>query len=410
MRKNIISAFKEDYIKSSGTLLGWMAIRSIAQALLVVLMARTLGATQYGQYVGVLAIAAFLTPFAGLGLSSVLLRNGAKNPDLIDVYLTRSIRVWLVSSVACVLIAMILAKVLLPTQLPWIAAFSAITAEIIASSLTDLSARYLQAQHKTSAFGVINAGLIIFRLTIIGASLSIPTNTNIEWVLWAHTASSLSYAALLFWILPARSAEKETPELMTVTTGLPFSLAAFSVRVQGEFNKPVLAHLGFSMAGNYNAAQRVNDLVSIPLIALQEALWPKLYSHRNPKSYLWRSGIFIISVSIISSCTLWYTAPYLPLLLGDDFVDAANVMRSLAWLPILQVFRGLINFIAIHAGYMRLIGWAYVIGALSSIICVYALVPTNGMAGAVTATYITEVFMISILMIGIYLRKKHEFN
>jgi len=49
---------------------------------------------------------------------------------------------------------------------------------------------------------------------------------------------------------------------------------------------------------------------------------------------------------------------------------------------------------------MKLIGWAYVIGACSSVAGVTALVPTSGISGAVSAIYLSELTMIIFLSAG----------
>ena len=178
--------------------------------------------------------------------------------------------------------------------------------------------------------------------------------------------------------------------------------------MQNEFNKPVLAHIGFDLAGNYNIAQRINEMASIPLSALQEVLWPRLYSHKNPLSRLKISGVFMLIIAGMTSCALWLIAPAIPLFLGPDFATATDVMRGLAWLPMLQVLRNLINFQIINKNYLKLLGWTYFIGALTSIVGVYALVPTYGLMAAISITYVTEVVMIVILVAGLYMGKNSE--
>src|SRR3546814_6349238 len=114
---------------------------------------------------------------------------------------------------------------------------------------------------------------------------------------------------------------------MSATSGLPFSMANLSMRLQGEFNKPALAHLSFGLVGTYGVGQRVNDLASMPLIALQEALWPKLYSHQDPLNQLRRTGIILLLMAAMCSSAIWLTAPVVPLLFGNDFNGITHVMR-----------------------------------------------------------------------------------
>ena len=67
-----------------GALLGWMMLRAAAQAGTVVLLARAMGATAYGQVVAILATASLVVSFAGLGLSHIVLRNAARAGQVVQ--------------------------------------------------------------------------------------------------------------------------------------------------------------------------------------------------------------------------------------------------------------------------------------------------------------------------------------
>src|SRR3546814_18531870 len=91
---------------------------------------------------------------------------------------------------------------------------------------------------------------------------------------------------------------------MLATSGLPFSMAAFATKLQAEFNKPILAHLGFDLAGAYNVAQRASDLASMPLSALPESLWPRLYAQPNPLRQLCRTDPGLLTLALGFGCAL----------------------------------------------------------------------------------------------------------
>src|SRR3546814_5642383 len=143
----------------------------------------------------------------------------------------------------------------------------------------------------------------------------------------------------------------------------------------------------------------------MPLSALQESLWPRLYAQQNPIRQLCRTGLVLLTLALGCGVAIWMTAPLLPWLLGDSFLAARDVARGLAWLPFLQVLRGLLNFHVIHHGHMTSLGWAYAIGALVSITAVWLLFPRWGMNGAMAASYLSESAMIVTLMLGILRRR-----
>lgn len=385
----------------SSNLLGWMLLRASSQTITVLLLARMLGAQPYGQVVSVIAIASFLTPFTGLGLSHMVLRNSSKDPANEAIYFSIALHWWLRSLLPCILIAIVLAWLLLPNtnNLPFIGIGAAIAAEITAVSLTELRSRHFQAQQKTAIYGAINAGLPIIRLIALGTLFLLPYYIDTLTVLWAYTVSGLLYTLLLWLAIPS-TANAKTVEPMTVRDGIPFSLAVFASRLQSEFNKPILAQSNFSLAGSYNVAQRVVDIFSLPLIAFQESLWPRLHAAPNPKGQLYRTGLALLIFALTLALSMWLIAPLLPVFFGESFNDTVTVLQALAWLPILQVFRALLNFNTIYHGRMQQIGWTYTLGGGVSIIAVSILVPLFGMTGAILSSYAAEVAMIAFLLAG----------
>ena len=383
-------------------LLGWMLLRAATQAATVVWLARQLGAQPYGQFVAVVAVSSFFTPFVGLGLSHMLLRNAARDPAHAGNYLARALRWWLRTLLPCVAASVVVALWLLPERIALLALLVVAAAELSATSLTELCARHVQAQQRTHAFGAVNAGLPGARLVALGLLWSGTRDAGVTAVLWTYAASGLIYAALLW--LPLRAAAKAPdavlPEPMTARSGLPFSLAVFATKLQGEFNKPMLAQAGFGLAGTYNVAQRVVDMASLPVLALQEALWPRLYAHANPARQLRRSGAALMLLALAVGGVLWLVAPLLPVVFGADFADAVAVLRLLAWLPMLQVLRVLLNYHAIHHGRTQQIGWAYAIGGVVSVVSVAVFAPAYGLTGAVWAGYVAETVMIVFLLQG----------
>ena len=391
--------------RHGGALLGWMLLRAAAQAGTVVLLARTLAAQTYGEFVAVIAVAGFAVPLAGLGLSNMVLRNVARDPQGASSYLGRAATIWTRTLLPLAAAAIGIALLLLPKGLPVAAMAAAICGELLASSLTELAGRYRQAQHRHHAYGAINAGLPLLRLFALGLLISLTNRTDIASILWTFTAASVAYALLLWPVVGdgAPVATEGATEPMPVRSGLPFSASALAMRLQGEFNKPVLAHAGFGLAGSYNIAQRAVDMASLPLQALQEALWPKLYAQANPLPQLRRTGAVLLLMALAMGALVWLAAPLLPLLVGNAHEGAIRVLRMLAWLPLLQVGRALLNFHAIHHGHMQHISWACILGGSVSVCAVAVLVPAHGMAGAAIASYIAEITM-SLALLGFAVR------
>lgn len=400
-RKRRLPTWRPGQLARHGSvLLGWMMLRSAAQVVTVILLARGLGAEAYGSFVAIMAVAGFVTPLAGLGLSHMLLRNGARDPAHLPQYFQRAVRIWHFTLGPCIALGVALAFWLLPDGLPKLAMLAAIAAELTASALTELRARQHQAQNRISVYGAINAGLPLLRLLSLGVLEALAGRVTLASTLWVYAAASLGYVLLLWPGLRIRAivVASSPTESMPLRSGLPFSMAAVAMRLQSEFNKPVLAHAGYGLAGNYNVAQRAVDMATLPLQALQESLWPRLYAQPDPMHQLRRTGLALLALAMTLGCALWFAAPLLPWLVGPGYGEAIGVIRLLAWLPALQVLRSLLNFHVIHLGYTSLIGWACAIGGLASVAGVLGFVPSLGMIGAVIASYTAEAAMIVYLL------------
>ncbi|MCF7996276.1 MAG: oligosaccharide flippase family protein, partial [Chromatiaceae bacterium] len=260
-------------------------MRALAQTVLVIVLARLLGAKEYGHFITVLAVASLFSPLAGFGLPGVLLRDGARNQQAIPRQLGAALRLWWPSTILFGAIGVVVALLFLPHGAQASAVVALVLAEVVSSSLVELLARTQQALHRTQRFGAIMAGLVLVRVAALAVYALFARPEMTGWM-WTYAASSLAYAA---WLLTRARRELQTagtlstPAWPLVREGLPFALGACSLRLQAEFNKPVLAQLGHALAGKFSVAQRAVDIANLPLMAMQEALWPRLYASTNPK-------------------------------------------------------------------------------------------------------------------------------
>jgi O-antigen/teichoic acid export membrane protein len=388
-----------EYLRASGGLFGWLLLRAVGQAVLVIALARLLGATGYGQFITILAVASLFAPLAGLGVQGVLLRDGARNPRGLPGQLCTALRLWWLSTAVFGTIGVAAALVVVPHDAQGAAVAALVLAEVGSSSLMEIVARSQQSQQRTQRFGAILAGLVLARLTalVVYAMLARP---EVNGWMWAYAVGSLAYTAWLI-LRTQRDLLSSRPPCAPlwplVREGLPFAVASLSLRLQAEFNKPVLAQLGFALAGNFSAAQRAVDIASLPLVAMQEALWARLYASADYQRRMLVTAAFLLLFALLGGVVLYLVAPLLPLLLGPGFEQTVHLLQLLALLPMVQLVRNFGGFKVMASGNTRTLGHAYFIGSVVSIITTLALVRYYGLSGAVTAAYISEIAIIFIL-------------
>ena len=392
------------YLRAGAGLFGWLLLRAVGQGVLVISLARLLGTSEYGHFITVLAVATFFTPLAGFGLPGVLLRDGARNPQAIPQQLAAALRLWWASTAVFGAMGVVAALLVLPHGADAHASAMAalVLAEVASSSLVELLARVHQALHRTNRFGAILAGLVLAR---VGALMvyALCARPDLSGWMWVYAISSLLYLA---WLLVRAQREFQLarrpsmPSWPLVREGLPFALGSLSLRIQAEFNKPVLAQLGFALAGNFSAAQRALDFAGLPLTAMQEALWARLYASADPTRRILITAVFLVLLALLGGVVLYLIAPILPMVLGPGFEPSAHLLQWLAWLPAVQVIRNFFNFQTLAAYLTHLLAMTYFIAGIASVFFNLFLIGNYGSVGAVSAVYLTE-FTGIIVLVGL---------
>lgn len=400
MLRRLVAWRPGGYLRASGVLFVWLMLRAAAQAAQVLLLAQLLGAEGYGLFVTVLAVASFFTPVAGFGLGGLLLRDGAREPEKLAERLSMALALWCPVAFLCTLVAVPVITWVLPAPLPLLPVSLFAVSEIAASSFIEFAARVEQSQHRARAFGIVQGGGVFIRLAALLIYAAIHHPEPVGW-LWVYALSGLIYAAAVAWRVVARyrPAWPAKRDWSMARESFPFTIGALSFRVQAEFNKPVLALASFGHAGNFSVAQRVVEFAGLPLQAMLEALWSRLYASACYEQRLLRTGSALIFLALLGGMVLYGLAPWLPALVGPTFTQAVDMIRWLAWLPAMQVLRSLLNFRLTVPGRTHLLTWVYAATALVNILLTARLVAAYGLYGAAMALYGGELALILALWV-----------
>ncbi|HEY9274562.1 lipopolysaccharide biosynthesis protein, partial [Achromobacter sp.] len=273
-----------------------------------------------------------------------------------------------------------------------------VLADLAGASLLELLARTWQAVQRMAGFGAAMAGLIVARLAVFCALLAIAPPSPASWAV-GYGAATAAYvclaacASLRSFGTPRRSG---TPFMRLASAGFAFAFAGAAMRIQAEANKPILARLdSVAGAGIYSVAQRVTDLLVLPLQAMLETLTPRVYRATAPARTVFTLGIPALALAFGGGLVILAAAPWLPVLLGASFESAVAATRILAFVPLLFAVRLLLGTLMMARGEQRRFYGAYGLSATISIIAAAALVPALGVRGAAIATYAPEAALIA---------------
>lgn len=386
------------YLRASGVLFGWLAVRTAAQTALFVLVARTLGAQGYGSLIAVMALAGVFG-FAGMGATAVLVREGSRQPERLPELIGDLQRLWLVSTPVLAALALLTNVLLLGDTLPLSAMVAIVIAEVACQTAVDAIGRVHQSQDNVARMGLISGGFIITRLVAFAALMPLLHWTPVTWA-WGYCLSSALYLAALVLMEgrgPHRPRWSTRPIRHTAGAGLPFAFSYAAHKVQAEINKPMLARIASTAdAGALSAAQRFTDLLLLPVLAMLETLAPRSYRAAHPVKTTITLGLIPLAVAVAGGAVLAASAHWLPLIVGPSFEAAVPAVMMLAALPAVQVFRWLLGTTMTALDLQRHFFVVHGMGAGTSIVLIAMLAPAFGISGTIFAAYGTEVVLIGI--------------
>lgn len=386
------------YLRASGVLFRWLALRTAAQTALFVLVARSMGADGYGALIAVMALAGVFS-FAGMGASAVLVRDGARQPERLPELTGDLLRMWLVTTPVFSVLALATNLLLLGGTLPAAAMAAIVLAEVACATAVDAIGRIYQSQDRVARMGLISSGLILARLATFVALMPLLDWTPARWA-WGYLAGSALYLGVLALIQsrgPRRPRGSTSPIGSIARAGLPFAFAYAAQKVQAEINKPMLARISnTASAGALSAAQRFTDLLLLPVLAMLETLAPRAYRAPRPIATTFTLGLIPLATATAGGGALALSAQWIPRILGPSFDAAVPAVLMLAALPAVQVFRWLLGTAMTAVNLQRHFFFVHGVGALASVMLIAGLAPAFGITGAVGAAYGTETVLILV--------------
>jgi O-antigen/teichoic acid export membrane protein len=384
-----------------------MGLRTLAQAVVFLIVARVLGIADYGAYAAVLALSTAFGCFSGWGTQVLMVRDVSRNRDKFAPAWGRTLTAIVISSPVLFAIYIALAWALLPASVSlavivFIGSADLIFAPIGLSTITAYQShdRLGRAAHLTL---VPVLPRLAGALTLLPLAFVLPDDMCLE--AWSLLYALAAFVATLYaWRMVHKDlGPADKPSWLYVWSslreGIAFAFGSAALKIYGDIDKMMLTRLAtMEAAGAYSAGYRVADLTTVPLLSLLSAAMPRFFragegSVRAALAYAHRILFVPLIYSILAGFGLSLCAGVLPLLLGATYVDAVSALRWLAWLPLMSLPRLLLQSLLIGGDQQN---WAVNIlaaGGLFNIALNMLLIPLWSWRGAVMATYAAEIAM-----------------
>jgi O-antigen/teichoic acid export membrane protein len=323
--------------------------RTVVQFVYFVLVARSLGAEQYGYFAGCVALALILAPYTSLGAGNLLVRAAARRPgDLPGYWYSGIVSILVLGSSLAVLAAVTWGSVVDHPGFTRMA-FYILLADLVFTRFVELSAQSFQSAGRLHYTALVQLCLTVMRLLAAVAALTVvDAGSAQEWagLYLVSTALSALFAIVLATALLDLGRPRRQMALLVWRerkAGALFSLSLSAQSVHNDADKAILLQLANpAAAGAYSAAYKLVDAAFIPLRSLFAATYADFFRRGEAGvSASRRFGLrllpFVGLYGLFAAAALLLARPLVPRLLGSDYTDLSAI---LAWLCALPLLRG----------------------------------------------------------------------
>jgi O-antigen/teichoic acid export membrane protein len=401
---------------------GWMFLGqgvSIAvQACYFILLARLLGADQYGIFVGAAAAVSLLSQYSTLGSGLVLVRQVSRHNSEFPQYWANVLVTTLTVGLLVILALAHFGKWMVGPASASVIVLVAV-GECTCARLAEGAGQAFQAFEQLKVTALLTSLTSIARLLIAaGMVLVFHRATVRQWVIASLCVSCLSAAVALVLVTTRLGWPRLDLRLLRerAMEGVGFSIAASTTSVYNDIDKAMLSRYGMLAAdGIYSMAYRVVDMSCTPIRALQSAAFPRFCQEgrngaRSSVAFTRKLLSKTLPFGLLAAAVMFLAAPIIPHVVGRSF---ANSVSALQWLCLLPVFRSLhlgAGDTLTGAGYQRYRTAAQLSAAALNFGLNLWLIPAYSWHGAAWSSLLTDGSLAAgnWILLGLLIRRENH--
>jgi O-antigen/teichoic acid export membrane protein len=383
------------------TLLG-AGLRLLIQALYFIAIARTLGVSKYGAFIGVLALVGIAVPFADLGTGNLLVKNVSRDQRRFATYWGRALATTAASGSALITVVLLLSHFVLPSNIPLRLVLLVSVSDIVALNIITNCGQAFQAFDQLNSMAMLNvlasAGRLIGACVLIGIR---PHPSALEWG-YAYCCSSILVAATASFLVWSKLGPPELNwgrSIAELREGCYFSASLSAQTIYNDIDKTMLARLGtLEATGIYGAAYRLIDVSFAPVSSLLVASYSNFFRAgadgiasclRYAKPLLLRA----VTYSVLICVLLLLSAGVIPHVLGPEYSRTTEALRWLAVLPFLKALHYFFSNVLTGAGHQGLRTCVQVVVALFNVAINLWIIPLYSWRGAAWSSIASDALL-----------------
>lgn len=386
------------------------------QAAYFLLLARLLGAYQYGVFSGAFALVNTIAPYAVLGTGMLFMRYVTEDPGHARIYWGNAITITCVLGVAVTGILVFIGPRFTKVGGGLLFLFLSI-GFCVFTQIVSVGAAIFQTLGKLEFTAVLTAagnGVRLFVLVLM--VLLLKHATAVQWAIGSCSAAAVVCA----WTI--RAVRKEIGPMQVHWTvlrkrlgeGFGFSFAGTTQAIYNDIDKMVLSRDGYVLQnGAYSLAYRIVDFATSPVIAVESVVLPKFFALskdgiRNTLSLLYRTVAGTAAVSVgIGICIVLFS-PLVVHVVGKDYAPVSAALIWLAPMPFLRALHRLSGGVLTGSGHQNYRTAIQLFVALLNAVLNVILIPGRGWIAAAWVSLISDGLLALLAIAGVLVLMRRQ--
>ena len=404
------------FLRNTMSMIAGALVRLVLQAVYFVVIARSLGADQFGAFSGVLALIAVISPFASLGMGNLIIKSISYDKTTFRESWGNALFTTAALSAVFLILVLLGSHFILPREIPWPLVVFVALSDMLLVNVVNLAGQAFQAFEqldKTSRVQVVLIG------TRVGAALIlVVVDRHPTAMLWSGCYFlGTAVSALHSYVWVCRRLGSPTLGLRSlrrkVLEGIYFSVSLSSQSIYNNIDKTMLTRMStLDGTGIYTTAYRLIDLAFQPISALLASTYARFFQHgadglAASTRFARRLLPFSMGYGILAALGLALTAPIVPYVLGDSY---ARAVEAVWWLSPIIVLRSVHYFLAdslTGSGFQGVRTFVQLMVAGQNVLLNLWLIPAHGWRGAAWASLASDgMLMVGLVLTILFLSRK----
>lgn len=373
-----------------------------AQALMFLMIARSVGPEEFGKLAGVTSIVGILMPFVGLGMANVMMVAVAKYEKDVNEYYVNALLMGLFSA-ATLIFSLYCIEYLFGSNGEQLKIFFIIScSEFIFTKIADITQHIYYGKDE---FNIYGQPILMQNLCRMAAAFYMfiayvePTAT--DWAVLSLGSGIISGVLILIQHAKYISINKLSIKILknNIYDGFMHSVSISTRSVYTDFDKVVMQRVGGNVeVGNYTVAYRIVNMISIPISSLILSEQAKMLKMNNGKNYnifkeVKKITIIGLVYSGVAAVALVMFAPYAKILVGERYSEIGMILPWIGLILAPVLLQNLICQVLMADGKNEIRVKLQMSSAVLSVLLNIALVPGYGWAGAIAVAVVVNLLI-----------------